>query len=243
MWVKVCGVRDRAAAVKIAELGADAIGLNFYSRSPRFVEPEIAVEIAQALPEGVERIGVFVNHPIRNIERIAAECHLDVLQLHGDEPPSYLADLQRRLPGIRTVRAWRMAKNLDGLGAYLKECRQWNCELAGCLVDAQVDGSYGGSGKTVPWERLVREYRFDKWPPLILAGGLTATNVADAISVAHPWGVDVASGVESSPGVKDLALVEQFVRQAKSTADTPIASESAAESAPNSGTKGHQPPE
>ena len=232
MWVKVCGVRDRATAVRIAELGADAIGLNFYGRSPRFVEPEIAVEIAAALPEKVERIGVFVNHPIRNIERIAAECKLDVVQLHGDEPPSYLADLRRRSPALRIIRAWRMAKNLDGLGTYLKECRHWNCELSGCLVDAQVDGSYGGSGKTVPWERLVREYRFDKWPPLILAGGLTATNVAEAISVTHPWGVDVASGVESTPGIKDLALVQLFIRQARSPAFTPpIATESVAEPA------------
>lgn len=216
MWVKVCGVRDRETAIKIAELGADAVGLNFYSRSPRCINADVAFRISQSLPDNVECVGVFVNHPIRDIEQIATKCQLDAVQLHGDEPPSYLADLQKRLPGIRLIRAWRMGKErLTGLDSYLNECKHWKCNVAGCLVDAHVDGMYGGSGRTVPWERLAREYDDTNWPSLILAGGLTVANVAEAIALVQPWGIDVASGVESSPGVKDLDLVEQFLRNAK----------------------------
>lgn len=216
MWVKVCGIRDRATALRVAEMGADAIGLNFYESSPRSVTPEQAVEIAQALPPEIARVGVFVNHPIRSIELIAAKCQLSILQLHGDEPPSYLADLQRRVPNAKLIRAWRMGRDrLDGLAAYLNECKQWNCQLVGCLIDAQVAGVYGGSGKTVPWARLTREYQTEKWPPMVLAGGLNPKNVAEAIAATHPWGVDVASGVESSPGVKDLSLIDEFLRNVR----------------------------
>lgn len=212
MWVKVCGIRDRVTALRVAELGVDALGFNFYASSPRSVTPEQAYDITQYLPPNVERVGVFVNHPIRSIEQIATKCQLDVLQLHGDEPPSYAADLQRRLPSAKLIRAWRMGRErLDGLAAYLNECRQWNCQLMGCLIDAQVTGVYGGSGKTVPWARLAREYQTDKWPPLILAGGLTPKNVSEAITATRPWGVDVASGVESNPGMKDIDMVAEFV--------------------------------
>jgi phosphoribosylanthranilate isomerase len=217
MWIKVCGIRDCDTALRLAEMGVDAVGLNFYSRSPRVVAIEQATEITNALPAEVECVGVFVNHPIRHIEAIAAKCRLDVLQLHGDEPPSYLAELHRRLPRVRLIRAWRMGRDrLESLNSYLNECQQWDCRLTACLVDAQATGVYGGSGKTVPWGRLARVYPYEKWPPLILAGGLNSTNVAEAISTTHPWGVDVASGVESSPGVKDLDLVRQFIANARS---------------------------
>ena len=217
MWVKVCGIRDRVTALRVAEMGVDAIGLNFYESSPRFVTLEEAFEISESLPSEVEKVGVFVNHPIRSIELIASKCRLNALQLHGDEPPSYLADLQRRVPSAKLIRAWRMGRDrLDGLAAYLNECKQWNCQVVGCLIDAQVTGVYGGSGKTVPWARLSRAYQTDHWPPMILAGGLTAKNVSEAIAATHPWGVDVASGVESSPGVKDLALVSDFLQNARS---------------------------
>lgn len=216
MWVKICGIRDVETAVRVAELGADAIGLNFYARSPRHVEVETAVEISKVLPVEVARVGVFVNRPVREVEAIALQCRLDLLQLHGDEPPSYLVELQKRLPQIRLFRAWRVGREwLSGLRKYLDGCETWNCKIAGCLVDAHVAGLYGGSGKRVPWDRLARDYQKEKWPPLILAGGLTPENVAQAISTTMPWGVDVASGVESSPGVKDLEQVRRFVANAK----------------------------
>ncbi len=216
MWVKVCGIRDCETANQLAELGVDAIGLNFYSGSPRVVGFDDAIKISQTLPKEVVRVGVFVNHSIDEIEITASRCRLDMLQLHGDEPPAFVGELQRRLPHLRIIRAWRMGNDrLGDLETYLKECRSLKCELAACLVDAHVAGLYGGSGKTVPWEQLALAYQFENWPPLILAGGLNASNVSLAIKSARPWGVDVASGVESSPGVKEIELVRQFLWNAR----------------------------
>jgi phosphoribosylanthranilate isomerase len=216
MWIKVCGIRDTETAVRLAELDVNAVGLNFYSKSSRVVTIEAAVAISRILPKRVERVGVFVNHSVDEIQKIAVECDLDVLQLHGDEPASLLIELQRRMPHKRLIRAWRMGEaGLNDLESLLEVCRRARCDLAGCLVDAHVSGVYGGSGKTVSWQRLFHEYDRDRWPPLILAGGLTPTNIASAIVAIQPWGVDVASGVESSAGVKDLTLVQQFVANAR----------------------------
>ena len=218
MWVKVCGIRDRQTARDVAEIGVDAIGLNFYAGSPRFVATDEATEISKILPPQVTKVGVFVNHSIYDVESVARQCRLDIVQLHGDEASAYFADLQRRLPHIRLIRAWRMSSDgLKGLKTFLDECRTQQIRLAGCLVDAHVAGVFGGSGKTVPWKQLATEYHRDEWPPLILAGGLTPENVAEAISAVQPWGVDVASGVESAPAVKDQALVRQFLLNARNT--------------------------
>ncbi len=216
MWVKVCGIRDRKTAQDLAEIGVDAIGLNFYSGSPRVVTAEEATEISKILPSDIIKVGVFVNHSISEVQTLATECRLDIVQLHGDETSEYFAELQHRLPHIRLIRAWRMSGDgLGGLKTFLEDCRLQQLCLAGCLVDAHVPGVFGGSGKTVPWEQLASEYRRDEWPPLILAGGLTPENIASAISSVQPWGVDVASGVESAPGVKDPILVRQFLMNAK----------------------------
>jgi phosphoribosylanthranilate isomerase len=217
MWIKVCGIRDCATARQVADLNVDAVGLNFYPRSPRRVAIEDAIAISKLLPAGIARVGVFVNHPIPEVESIASQCQLDLVQLHGDEPPSYFIELHRRLPKVRFIRAWRMGKSgLGGLKSFVNECQSQNFPaLAGCLVDAHVEGVFGGSGTTLPWGRLAREYRTDEWPPFILAGGLTPTNVAEAIAAALPWGVDVASGVESASGVKDFELMRQFVENAR----------------------------
>ena len=219
MWIKVCGIRECATAVSVAELGVDAIGLNFYSRSPRSVTREEAIAISNALPKGILRVGVFVNHACSEIESIVSACRLDIVQLHGDERPSFLVELRQKLPDIPLIRAWRMPEEgLGDLTKFLEDCRSHQVPLAGCLVDAHVSGLYGGSGKTVPWQRLSEQYSHQSAPPLILAGGLTPANIAEAISVVRPWGVDVASGVESAPGVKDLQLTKQFVENARSAA-------------------------
>ena len=219
MWIKVCGIRDRATAVSVAELGVDAIGLNFYSRSPRSVTREEAIEISNALPEGILRVGVFVNHTCSEIESIVSTCRLDIVQLHGDERPAFVVELRQKLPEIPLIRAWRMPEEgLGDLAKFLEECHSQQIRIAGCLVDAHVSGLYGGSGKTVPWQRLSEQYSQQSSPPLILAGGLTPANIAEAITVVRPWGVDVASGVESAPGVKDLQLTKQFVENARSAA-------------------------
>lgn len=215
MWVKICGIRDVATAHRVAALRPDAVGLNFYARSPRCVTPSIAQEITAVLPDSVAPVGVFVNHSLDEIVNLATACRLSMLQLHGDEPPEFLAELQSRLPAIPLIRAWRMETDLTDLQNYLAACERLHVRLAGCLIDAKVSGSYGGTGHMPPWDVLRRDYQYDAWPPLILAGGLTADNVTDGIQRAQPWGVDVASGVESSQGVKDLEGVARFLHHAQ----------------------------
>lgn len=216
MWVKICGVRDEKTAEQICRLSPDAIGLNFYSRSPRAVTRDIAARIADIAGPTVQRVGVFVNHSVDEIDDIVRECRLDAIQLHGDETAAVIAEIRARLPQVPFYRAWRMeGESLQGLATHLTECRSQNCTAAGCLIDARVDGAYGGTGHTVSWDALAREYQRDNWPPLILAGGLKADNVAAAIRAVRPWGVDVASGVESSPGIKDLDQVRQFIENAR----------------------------
>lgn len=213
MWTKICGVRDVPAAIAIAKLRPAAIGLNFYAKSPRCVDDATAAEIVASLPAEVEPVGVFVNATVERIAEVVERVGLRRVQLHGDESPAFTGAVRDRCPSIPLIRAWRMgAGGLDDLAAYLDDCRARGVTFSGCLVDAHVSGSYGGTGAVVPWDRLRAEYRRDEWPPLILAGGLHPGNVAKALAAVEPWGVDVASGVESSPGVKDLARVEQFLR-------------------------------
>jgi phosphoribosylanthranilate isomerase len=215
MWVKICGIRDATTAQQVAALRPDAIGLNFYARSPRCVARQVAREITATLPNSVAAVGVFVNHSLAEIVDLTTECRLSMLQLHGDEPPEFLAELQAKLPAVPLIRAWRMGHDLVELQSYLAACERLRVVLAGCLIDAKVPGNYGGSGQRPPWDVLQRAYRRETWPPLILAGGLTVDNVGDGIRTLQPWGVDVASGVESSPGVKNPDRVFRFLAEAR----------------------------
>lgn len=214
MWIKICGIRDVATAQDVARAGADAIGLNFYAKSPRVVAQAVAAEIVLALPRGVEPVGLFVNHSLDEVRSIARACHLRTIQLHGDETPETIAILSGE---FQVVRAFRVGD--DGLAPvekFLAACSRLGASPWACLIDAKVPGAYGGTGQVAPWETIRREYRTGEWPPLILAGGLRLENVAQAVSVVAPWGVDVAGGVESSIACKDSALVRQFVLNAKS---------------------------
>ncbi len=211
MWVKICGIKDVATAEQVAALRPDAIGLNFYEKSPRCVSEETAREITRRLPASLQAVGVFVNHNLDDIIRLVDTCRLAMVQLHGDEMPEFAAALQYELPRTPLLRAWRMERDLDDLSAYLQECERLNIRWAGCLIDAKVPGTYGGSGHSPPWDLLRSLYQHTAWPPLILAGGLTPENVASGIASVAPWGVDVASGVESSPGVKDVNAVAKFL--------------------------------
>lgn len=216
MWVKICGIRDLETAAAVAELRPDAVGLNFYGRSPRCVDPNTAAEIVGRLPVEVASVGVFVNHSIAEIVNICRTCRLTTVQLHGDETIDFLKALAGELPNVRMLRAWRLGTNgLESLADYLSECGRLGVKLAGCLVDAHVPGEYGGTGRCVSWSSLRREYRREDWPPLILAGGLHPGNVAQAIHEVRPWGVDVASGVEAFPAVKDLRKIQQFLDAAR----------------------------
>jgi len=213
-WAKLCGVRDVATAAALAELGPDAIGLNFYPRSARYVAPEVAAEIGRVLPAEVAAVGVFVNSGVDEILRTVDAASLAAVQLHGDEPPEAVAELKRRRDGLAVIRAWRVGEEgLADLAGYLAACETLGVQPDAILVDAKVSGAYGGTGHTAPWHRL-REYRRD-WPPLILAGGLTPANVAEAVAAVRPWGVDTAGGVESAPGVKDAGLAAAFLARVR----------------------------
>jgi phosphoribosylanthranilate isomerase len=208
--VKICGITRPEDASMAAGAGADAIGLNFYPGSPRCVTLEQAQAIAAAMPAGVARVGVFVNADLAEMRRIADSVPLDYVQLHGDEPPQAIAALD-----VPVIRAFRCGSaGLMPVGLYLEACRQAGRLPAAVLIDAYAPGAFGGTGQTLDWPALAAGREHLAGLPLILAGGLTAENVAAAIAAARPDGVDTASGVESSPGVKDAARVRAFVAAA-----------------------------
>lgn len=198
--VKICGITTVADGLHAARCGADALGLVFYERSPRCVTPERARDIVAALPPLVTTVGLFVNRPAAEIREIVRFCGLDVVQLHGDETPQ---DCQ--LDPLRVIKALRIRDrgSLAGLAGY---------QVSGLLLDAWQDGSYGGTGHSFNWQLAVEAA---KERPIVLAGGLTPDNVAEAVRTVRPYGVDVSSGVESAPGRKDPELVAAFIRNAK----------------------------
>lgn len=216
MWVKICGIKDVETAEQVVSFEPDAIGLNFFAKSPRCVDRGVAAEISVGMPEEVEAVGLFVNHELNDVLDTAQQCGLTMLQLHGDEPPDFLAELKSCSSDVKVLRAFRVDDSgLTEVSEYLSECRKLGVCLAGCLIDARVDGEYGGTGHTAPWDLLADQYDSNRWPRLIVAGGLHPGNLADAIRVTRPFGVDVASGVESERGVKDLALVKDFIQIAR----------------------------
>ncbi len=198
--VKICGITNRDDALHAAACGADALGFVFYSGSPRYMTPAQVRAIVEVLPPFVSRVGLFVNEAPERIRAIAGECGLDVLQLHGDEVPAACV-----IPPYRVIKGVRPQGSVDlaPLSAY---------PVAALLVDAAVPGQFGGTGQRADWQlaaQLAAAHR------VILAGGLTPDNVAAAAQQVRPYGVDVSSGVESTPGRKDPAKVAQFIRRAR----------------------------
>ena len=200
--VKICGitnVRDARAAVR---LGADALGFNFYKHSPRRIAKGRARAILAALPPFVTPVGLFVDADAKEILKTCEEVGLSAVQLHGDELPSIMDPLRR----LTRIKAFRMRDEKD-----LKRLPRYQAEAY--LLDAYVPDIHGGTGTTFNWD-LARQAQ--PYGPIILAGGLTPDNVVEAVYEAHPYAVDVASGVESEPGVKDRDLMEAFIHNAKS---------------------------
>ncbi len=222
--IKICGITTVDDAQAVAQAGADAVGLNFFGKSRRFVEPAQARRIVEALPPEVVKVGLFVNASQDEVCGTFDSVGLDLVQLHGDEPPDFLA----RLGGRPILKAFRLGQediyygagqlDLDTVRRYLDACRERACVPRLVLVDAHVPGAYGGTGRLADWDALESEKQAraqEAFPPLVLAGGLTADNVAEAIQRVRPHAVDTAGGVESAPGHKDAALVERFVRSAR----------------------------
>jgi phosphoribosylanthranilate isomerase len=183
------------------DLGAHALGFNFYPPSPRSIAPAAAWEIARKLPPLVATIGVFVNWPGHVIAALAGALRLDGVQLHGDEQPGEVKDLARRFRVIKAFAAGPQFR-LATLARY--------SAASAFLLDGYRDGLYGGTGRTADW-RLARQAR--RYGPIIVAGGLRPDNVAQAIAEAQPFGIDVASGVETRPGKKDPRALRELMRE------------------------------
>jgi phosphoribosylanthranilate isomerase len=210
--VKICGVTNEADALASAELGADAIGLNFYPRSPRYVTPDTAAGIVRALPPFVEPVALFVNEPLERAVAAARQVGpVRAVQWHGEQPEACGDPAVRFIPAFQV----RGAEDLARVGRYLDLCRATDRLPAAVLLDGHATGQYGGTGQTAPWALLAD---FRPGVPVILAGGLTPENVAEAIRAVRPYGVDVASGVEASPGRKDVEQVRRFIDRAREAA-------------------------
>lgn len=210
--VKICGVTTPDDADSCVEAGADAIGLNFYPPSPRYVPRDVARAVARRIPPTVSKVGVFVNAPLEEVRKTCDDVGLDAVQLHGDESPQMVSQLAE----YRLIKAFRCARpDPEQVSQYLLACAALAGRLEAVLIDACRSGSYGGTGQVAEWS-LVRQLRaLPISVPVILAGGLRPENVAAAIEATRPAAVDTASGVESGPGRKDPARVREFVRRAR----------------------------
>ncbi|MGH2978733.1 MAG: phosphoribosylanthranilate isomerase [Solirubrobacterales bacterium] len=208
--VKICGLTRFEDARLAVESGAWAIGMVFHPDSPRHVDVEQAAEIATAFRRRCEVVGVFVNSPLDDVLQTLGSVPLTTLQLHGDEGPSYCAEAGRRT-GLKVIKAVRAkdAQAVRALSAFHTDFH---------MIDAYVPGAYGGTGEGFDWE-LAAAHTGDV--PLVLSGGLTAEKVGEALAVVRPYAVDVASGVEASPGVKDSYRMQAFFEAVRSAATAP----------------------
>jgi phosphoribosylanthranilate isomerase len=201
--VKVCGMTNLGDAEHAAEHGAWAIGLIHHHDSPRYVDPAVAEEIGAALKRRCEIAGVFVNSTLEEVVDAAERENLTLLQFHGEEGPSFCTEAARRT-GAKVMKAMRVTSAAD-----VQAAQAFRTDLH--LFDAYWHGIHGGTGKSFDWD-LVAKRRSKV--PMVLAGGLTAENVAGAIQLAKPYAVDVVSGVEAEPGIKDRGRVEAFIEAA-----------------------------
>ncbi len=212
--IKICGITSVDDALAAIDAGADAIGLNFYRGSKRWVDSEAARQIVTAVGEQTATVGVFANSSADEIRSLVNESGVRLVQLHGDEPPELIGELGS---GYSIIRARRLDERGTGaIAADLHACRGVvGTALFAVLVDAAVAGEFGGSGQALDWQQLVDHAGWRGNVPLILAGGLTPANVAQAIGIVRPHAVDVASGVECAPGKKDAAKMRDFVAAAR----------------------------
>jgi phosphoribosylanthranilate isomerase len=209
-WVKICGMTNLEDALTAVEAGADAVGFVFYEKSPRKITVEAAREIVGKLPEGVEKVGVFVNESEDSICEIADATGLTAIQMHGDNEDPHVADLVvRRRSHLKVLAAISM-HNASPVGW----AGMWDPDVVyAFLVDSGSSATHGGTGEVFDWRASVQTLdEIRRFGHLVLAGGLMSGNVVEAIHILKPWGVDVVSGVEARPGKKDPAKVLAFVK-------------------------------
>ncbi|HJV67092.1 MAG TPA: phosphoribosylanthranilate isomerase [Geomonas sp.] len=198
--VKICGITTLDDALLAARAGADALGFIFHEKSPRNIDPERAASIIAALPPFIQVVGLFVNAEVDFVNETADRCRLDIIQLHGEESPQYCRSVRRRVMKVFRVRGM---ESLASMAEY---------QVAGFVLDAYSPNAHGGTGATFDWDCAIAAKEHG---PIVLAGGLGPENVAGAVAKVAPYGVDVSSGVELSPGIKDPEKVREFIRQAK----------------------------
>ena len=201
--VKICGITRLEDALHAVNAGADALGFVFYDKSPRHVSASQAAAICTALPPFITRVGLFVDAPADFVKNVLQAVSLDLLQFHGDETPAYCAQFGKSY--IKAVRVQATTNLLKYAADFDGAC--------GLLLDAYVSGVPGGTGESFDWKLIPKNFP----RPIVLSGGLTPGNVATAVEQTPPWAVDVSSGVESSPGIKDPQKVAQFISNAKAT--------------------------
>ncbi len=214
--IKICGVTSTEDARLAAAAGADAIGLNFYDKSPRCVSPQQAAALVRALPAFTAAVGVFVGAPLRQVCAVAYQLGLRGVQTYDERPPTEDTFPFAHVPAFRV----KDATGLEHVRRFVDAASALGRAPSAVLIDSYVEGQMGGTGHRAPWE-LLRD--FNPGVPVILAGGLTPENVAEAIRVVRPWAVDVASGVERAPGVKDPERLIRFVRNARAAPAPPAA--------------------
>jgi len=197
---KICGMTNLKDVMVAVDAGVDAVGFIFYKKSPRSVTMKIVREIVLELPPFVDTVGVFVNESADQINNIADRCNLDRIQLHGDESPAFCKRIKRRV--IKAIRVKDM-KSLKQLSDY---------SVSSFLLDTYIEDQQGGTGKVFDWNLA---HPAKKYGSIILAGGLTPANVRGAIQRVQPYGVDVCSGVESQPGIKDHTKMKAFLKYVK----------------------------
>ena len=195
--IKICGITNVDDALCAASCGVDAVGFIFHKSSPRCVAPERVKEIIAALPRGITTVGVFVNREAEEVAQTVEDCGLDLIQLHGDESPEYC----RRFPPERVIKAVfpRIPEDFRALDAY---------DVRAFLADFRETGRYGGTGKRADWGLAAR---LGKTHPLILAGGLCIENICEALSAVAPHAVDINSGCERAPGIKDHDRMKRII--------------------------------
>jgi phosphoribosylanthranilate isomerase len=207
--VKMCGTTRLEDALAAVRYGVDALGFIFYAKSPRYISPADAAEIIKQLPPLIDRVGVFVNAPKEDVIAAAA-AGLSLLQLHGNESVEYCLDIRRRLPFCSIIKAFRVGEE-----SRREDFTPYNECADAFLLDTYVQGAKGGTGKVFDWS-IIERLKLQR--PVFLAGGLSSENVVSAIREVQPFAVDINSGVESQPGIKDHARLAELLQLVFQTA-------------------------